>query len=386
MKEPFIEVSPDEHHEDTPKYFHKPLPILILMALVIAGGTTNAVIRKIALVPLKDYSFFLSQLSAISYAFIYSAICYIRYRQGKVTKSMFRISVRPFIIIGIMDALGDILGNVGINQLPGYITPILAKTNILFTALFSYCILGKRLTLGQCMGIVIVITGAIVAILPNITNPKEQESKGNVPVWAACVYILSVAPTALSFVIKERVFRYYQHIDLDIFVVSAYANVFQLLFTFLFFPLSAIPHLGKIPLNQLPSQFTNGFRCYAGISSHDADHCVGAPYAANLYIIINVFYNVAMISLLKSAGALVAFITNTVTFPISTLAFALSWPLLPAVSFSYLVIIGLFVELSGVATYRLSGNILEKWFEKLYSWIRDRQPLEKALLDPADLT
>ena len=45
--------------------------------------------------------------------------------------------------IGFWDSLGDILGNIGTSQLPGYQVPLLAKLNIIFTAIFSKWILKK---------------------------------------------------------------------------------------------------------------------------------------------------------------------------------------------------------------------------------------------------
>ena len=156
----------------------------------------------------------------------------------------------------------------------------------------------------------------------------------------------------MGFVLKEKIFRENAHLNLDVFVVTAYANIIQLIFTFAFLPVSSLPLFGNTPLNELGALFVNGFKCFGGVSPQRADNCFGAPAAPLIYQSVNIIYNISMILLLKYGGALLMFLTNTVTFPLSIIAFAFSWPLLPATPIHLIVLLGLAVEVTGVFIYK----------------------------------
>jgi hypothetical protein len=128
--------------------------------------------------------------------------------------------------------------------------------------------------------------------------------------------------------------------------------VIQLLSSILLIPLAAVPHLGKVPLNQLPEYLLNGAKCFASIATQLDDRCEAAPVATVVYLTLNVIFNISMLILLKRAGALLAFIANTTTFPLVLIVFALPWPLLGPSKLNYLAFISLAVELVGIVVFR----------------------------------
>ena len=142
------------------------------MVSVVTSATANTIIRRITLVPLKKYPYLLSQMQNIVYTIFYSSILYSRYKQhdGTVTIDMLKIPKRPFIWIGFWDCVGDVLGNVGTANLPGYQVPLLAKLNIIFTATFSSWILKKMYTTSQISAMAVVLCGSIITLLPVILN------------------------------------------------------------------------------------------------------------------------------------------------------------------------------------------------------------------------
>lgn len=124
------------------------------------------------------------------------------------------------------------------------------------------------------------------------------------------MYLASVLPSAVSFVVKELVFR--KQPGLSVFAVSFYGSMFELLFTISFLPLSAIPDFGhvlfarqvvlvalvltvllrvvctrlmqsQVPLQDLPEYFVSGVKCWAGTSiaagAVAGDPCFGDPWA-----------------------------------------------------------------------------------------------------------
>lgn len=342
--------------------------LIILMVSVVTTATANTIIRRITLVPLKHYPYLLTQMQGVMYTIFYGSILYSRYKQhdGTVTIDMLRIPKLPFLYIGFWDSLGEVLGNIGTSQLPGYQAPLLAKLNIIFTAIFSNWILKRIYTKSQIGAMGLVLCGSIITLLPvissqmlntnheeNISNNKDKDSSttATTSLFYAIVYICSVAPTALSFVLKEQIFDQHRELKLDIFVVNTYGSIVSLVFTILLLPLAAIPGFGEVSLSDLPSYMQRGFDCFRGINPTIYDDCTGDPLAPMLYFVINVTFNICVLALVKHGGALLTFLTNTVTFPLSTILFTLSWPLLGASTLSVFVIVGLVVELSGIILY-----------------------------------
>eukprot|EP00956_Cyclotella_meneghiniana_P045949 scaffold391920_cov76-Cyclotella_meneghiniana.AAC.1 len=138
------------------------LLIPVLMVSVVTAATANTIIRRITLVPLKSYPYLLTQMQGVMYTIFYSTILWSRFKQndGSVTLDMLTIPKRPFIWIGFWDCLGDILGNVGTGNLPGYQPPLLAKLNIIFTAMFSSWILKRTYNKSQIGAMAVVLCGS----------------------------------------------------------------------------------------------------------------------------------------------------------------------------------------------------------------------------------
>jgi len=300
-------------------------------------------------------------MQGVAYLIFYSSILYSRYKQhdGTVTIEMLKIPKRPFLWIGFWDCVGDILGNLGTAHLPGYQVPLLAKLNIIFTAMFSSCILKKIYSTSQISAMAVVLCGSIITLLPVILNQlfsnddmSENNKDTTTSLFYAVVYVASVAPTALAFVLKEDIFRQHANLNLDVFIVNTYGSIVSLVFTILLLPLAAVPGFGGISLSELPTYMKNGFQCFSGINPTTEDDCRGAPLAPLLYFCINVTYNICILALVKHGGALLTFLTNTITFPLSTILFTLSWPLLGSSTLSGFVIAGLIVELTGVIFYQ----------------------------------
>jgi len=335
----------------------------ILMASVVCAAVSNTIVRRIALVPLKHYPYLLTQMQGLIYALVYGSILFHRYRDGAVTVEMLRISKRPFLWIGFWDSLGDILGNIGTSHLPGYQTPLLAKLNIIFTAVFSNWILKRTYSLSQVGAMAVVLCGSVVSILPSVlgrilvVEGGDGESASTTSsLFYVGVYVASVAPTALAFVLKEEIFECHRHLNLDIFVVNTYGSVVSLAFTILLLPLASVPGIGEVPLRELAAYTRNGLDCFMGNDPTPADDCTGSPLAPLLYFCINVTYNIFILALVKQGGALLTFLTNTVTFPLSTILFTLPWPLLGASTLNRFVILGLAIELSGIVYYQHASS------------------------------
>ncbi|GFY85911.1 CRT (chloroquine-resistance transporter)-like transporter 2 [Actinidia rufa] len=84
--------------------------IIAFSAITVVLAVANRVLYKLALVPMKEYPFFLAQVTTFGYVAIYFSILYMRYRGRIVTDEMMAIPKSPFIMIGILEALGVAAG------------------------------------------------------------------------------------------------------------------------------------------------------------------------------------------------------------------------------------------------------------------------------------
>lgn len=243
------------------------------------------------------------------------------------------------------------------SHLPGYYPPLLAKTNLVFTAVFSWALLHKRYSTFQLSSMLIVICGSVFTLIPTLLSSNESSFSD---LFYAAIYVSSVAPTALAFVLKEQIFRKHDDLNLDIFVVNSFGAVFGLVFSILLLPLASIPGFGKVNFKEIPSYFVDGFSCFTGTDPAPQDDCTGSPLAPFVYMTINLLYNICFLILIKHGGALLTFITNTVTFPIATILFTLPWPLLGSATLNIFIVLGLFVELTGILIYHRASLMAQE--------------------------
>lgn len=357
-----------------------PFALPAIMMSVVATAVSNTILRRIAMVPMERYPLFLTICQTFNYVIVYGSFLAFRIKNDSssssraVTNKMLRIRKLPFLWIGLCDSLGDLLGNAAIGKLPGYQPPLLAKLNIVFTAFFSRSLLGEQYNQRQILSIGVVICGSLVTLIPIVRdalvltsskNNNTDEDIGNdnqsnpfSSLFYIAVYISSVAPTALGFVLKEKVFREYEpSFDLDIFVVNTYTAIGGLLCQTVFFvPLAA---LSGVPYSDISWYMMNGYRCLTNdLRSSDSIHydegCRGSPLAPVLYMSTNILYNICFLMSIKYGGTLLTFITNTVTFPLSTLVFTCGIPLPllgSSVRLNGWIVVGLIVEVTGIVWY-----------------------------------
>lgn len=84
------------------------VPVLVVGGLVF--GVLNRVLYKVALVPLRDYTYFLSQFNTLAYLAVYFAALGTRRRVGLVTDEMLAIPRARLWLVGALDAVGLLIG------------------------------------------------------------------------------------------------------------------------------------------------------------------------------------------------------------------------------------------------------------------------------------
>uniref|UniRef100_A0A0D3HUY6 EamA domain-containing protein n=1 Tax=Oryza barthii TaxID=65489 RepID=A0A0D3HUY6_9ORYZ len=353
-------------------------------AAVVALAVANRVLYKLALVPLKQYPFFLAQLTTFGYVAVYFSILYARYRAGVVTRDMLALPKRRFAAIGLLEALGLAAGMSAGAMLPGPAIPILSQSFLVWQLIFSALLLGRTYSMRQIIGCFLVASGVILAVA---SGANEGQFLSEVKfIWLALMvassafqagasilkvqllsaytlYIISYCSfygfpcTSLKYKVlrQESVFidgaKRLKGRRPDIFVVNSLGSGFQALFVFLLLPL--LSNLKGIKFAELPAYLNGGAECFLNVDDSLID-CGGAPFLPLLFILVNMAFNIALLNLVKMSSALVASLTATSAVPISIYILSLPLPYIPhGAELSSSFILGGVVLLMGLIIYNL---------------------------------
>ncbi|XP_042020883.1 protein CLT2, chloroplastic-like [Salvia splendens] len=332
---------------------NRKLLVLACAAVTVALAIANRVLYKLALVPMKEFPFFLAQLTTFGYVAIYFSTLFTRYKAGIVTDEMLAFPKTPFIVIGLLEALGVVAGMYSGAQLPGPAIPILTQAFLVWQLAFSVLILGRRYSWNRLAGCFLVAAGVVLSVTSG--SEQDQMLSGVGMIWPAMM-ITSTAFQAVASVLKESVF-----IDaatrlkgklLDIFVVNSYGSGFQALFVLLFLPV--LSNLKGIPLPELPAYLKSGAGCFFNIGA-DTTGCDGAPLLPLLYIITNIAFNISALNLLKYSSAVVSSLAVMSSVPISIYILSLPLPYIPGgVTLSPFFVMGSVVLMLGLILYNFS--------------------------------
>ncbi|KAK9096849.1 hypothetical protein Sjap_022346 [Stephania japonica] len=296
-------------------------------AVVVVLAVANRVLYKLALVPMKEYPFFLAQVTTFGYVVIYFSILLMRYFSGIVNDEMLAIPKSRFIVIGILEALGVAAGMSSGAMLPGPAIPILNQTFLVWQLMFSTFILGRKYSFNQVIGCVLVATGVTLAVA---SGSNEGQMLSDIDfIWPALM-IASSAFQAGASILKEFVFidaaRRLKGKQLDIFVVNSFGSAFQALFVLLFLPF--LSNLKGIPFQELPSYMKSGVACLLNIGGN-VTGCGGAPWLPLLFISMNMAFNISLLNLVKISSAVVSSLAATLSVPITIYVLTLPLPYIP---------------------------------------------------------
>jgi drug/metabolite transporter (DMT)-like permease len=356
------------------------------LALLFCGmvfvGLGNKIFSKLMTQPMHNYPFFLSVYSTFiylptSFAYIIPAIIWTKW----ISKEERKIPQKNWAIMGGLDGISGVMSTFAITNLPGSFVILLQQSAIPVSMILSYFLLKTRYKVYQYAGAVVVIGGILVVLGPsfapqahsvtpsgnfsgNGTAPPADSSAptySNIPVWAL-VMMLSCIPMTLSSVYKERVLG---DVECDVVYLNGWIGVWQLLLT-LPMAVPAAPTCG-ITISEIPTNFFDGMKCYAGENSQPSDDCKMSVLLVNVYLMFNIGYNILIIMILKHGSANTLWLALTVMVPLGNIAFTL--PFVPGNRPLELTdIIGLVVIMVGLCSYRFGGAIAEK-----LGWSKEEQ-------------
>ncbi|XP_030528545.1 protein CLT2, chloroplastic isoform X2 [Rhodamnia argentea] len=307
------------------------LAILGSAAVTVAFAVANRVLYKLALVPMKQYPFFLAQVTTFGYVAIYFSILYIRNRVGIVSGEMLALPKWRFVAIGMLEALGVVSGMSAGAMLPGPAIPILSQTFLVWQLTFSTVLLGRKYSFNQIAGCLLVAAGVVVAVA---SGSNSGQSLSGIDFAWPLVMIASSAFQAGASIIKESVFidaaRRLKGKSLDIFVVNSFGSGFQ-----------------------LPLYLKEGAGCFLNIGANTTG-CDGAPWLPLIFVTTNIIFNISLLNLVKMSSAVVASLAVMLSVPISIYVLSRPLPYLPeGVSLSPFFVIGGIILVLGLILYNV---------------------------------
>lgn len=321
-------------------------------AATVALAVMNRVLYKLALVPMKNYPFFLAQVLTFGYVVVYFSILFVRYKAGIVTKEMLALPKSRFMLIGLLEAMGVASGMAAAAMLPGPSIPVLSQSFLVWQLILSVIVLGRKYRANQILGCLLVTTGVILSV---VSGANGGSSLSDVKFFWPAVLMASSACQAGASIIKEFVFidgaKRLEGKRPDIFVVNSFGSGFQALFVLLLLPF--LSNLKGIPLTELPAYVNRGAACFLNVGGNLND-CPGAPLLPLLFITVNMAFNISVLNLVKMSTALVASLTATLAVPLSIYVLSLPLPYMPGgTSLSTSFLVGAAVLVLGLLLYNL---------------------------------
>uniref|UniRef100_A0A7S2NY31 EamA domain-containing protein n=1 Tax=Zooxanthella nutricula TaxID=1333877 RepID=A0A7S2NY31_9DINO len=321
-------------------------------------GCANNISKQIAAQPLKRYTYMLSLATAAANVPIYGAVLFALVKSGAVPRYQFEFVWRArrglpcivfFAIAAFGDTLGDVITILCTPYVSGPINSLTSNCTTIWIAALATCILGSRYSVSQCLGLVCVLVAVILGILPSF----DSKGAGETNPFFAVVLSVDCIFYAVSFIIKEIVFRRYdrwaestgQNEDgrgsgLHIFMMNTHLALFEFPLTLLVVPLNEA--FGQTNGEGIVSYMGEAFTCvFGGTDASCGQDSHGGQFAGlcvAVYVVFNILWNVSILLSVKHTGALATFVALKAIFPVSTLLFAyVDWPLLGKSDVSWLV-------------------------------------------------
>ncbi|KAF5803471.1 putative chloroquine-resistance transporter [Helianthus annuus] len=292
-------------------------------------GVGNRVLYKLALVPLKQYPFFLAQLATFGYVVVYFCILHFRHRAGIVTDEMLSIPKAPLLAVGLVEAISAACGMAAGAVLSGAAIPILSQSFLVWQIILSYLFLGRRYKFNQLLGCFLVAVGVVVTVASGSSAGSLMEAG----LFWSLLMIVSFLFQAADTILKEVIFldaaKKLKGGSVDLFVINSYGSAFQAIFICLLLPF--LSRLWGIPFRQLPNYLSDGAACFLNMGTISSG-CEGAPLLPVLFCMVNMGYNISLLHLIKISSGVVSSLASTVSVPISVFVFTLPLPYLGVAS------------------------------------------------------
>ncbi|XP_078178822.1 CRT (chloroquine-resistance transporter)-like transporter 1 isoform X3 [Carex rostrata] len=202
--------------------------IAIAASATVVLGTANRVLHKLALVPLKEYPFFLAQFATFGYVVVYFSILYIRQKAGLVTDEMLSLPQTPFLAVGLLEALAAASGMAAAAVLSGASIPILSQTFLVWQLLLSAIFLRRRYRFNQILGCFLVTAGVVITVASGSGANASLKGAGIFwPLLMISSFLFQAADTVLKEIIFLDARKRLKGGSVDLFVINSFGSAYQ---------------------------------------------------------------------------------------------------------------------------------------------------------------
>lgn len=340
--------------------------LLIYSVFLLLSAVGNSIFFKKMTNKFPNYPYFLSQITTVVYVPVFwSIVVWTRIFTRKITPQMMKFPKYKFFVMGALDALAGIFMLFGGVHTSGSTQALLLQAVIPITMFLSYILLKERYKSLQYLGAFVIVVGLGFVLVP---QSLAKDSSGDNQLLFNLIFLASDIPQAFSSVYKEIAFTE----EMDVNYLQAWVAVWQVVFGLILCPINSLKFLGDnyMPISQIPNALVNGFKCMAGINSivndcwteisipgiPQCDSCQNAWIPLLVYMTFNVLYNIAIVLVIKNAGANLLYFVMTLRLPLVQLAFSLSFINSPPDTFKWYAIVGLIFILTGLVVYRFASK------------------------------
>lgn len=229
--------------QNTPKW------MISFLVLSIFAASANSLLFKAALnafsSPTTNYGFFVSQFSLLLYivqAALVSLV--VGWRNPQTITEAYNTPHSIFVIMGGLDSGSSTLGAIAGAYCPGEMQTLLNQLVIPLTMIGALLFLGSHFAGYQVWGSGLILFGAGFAssgYFFHHQDPGDIGGHGMGLSAAITLYVVSVIPSALSNIYKEKMMK---ALDMNEVHTSTIVSFWQVIIGFAFLPLMALPALG----------------------------------------------------------------------------------------------------------------------------------------------
>uniref|UniRef100_N1R4X0 Uncharacterized protein n=1 Tax=Aegilops tauschii TaxID=37682 RepID=N1R4X0_AEGTA len=228
---------------------------------------------------------------------------------GHVTDEMLSLPQKPFILIGLLEALAAAAGMSAGAILSGASIPILSQTYLVWQLVLSAIFLKRRYRLNEITGCFLVTVGVVITVASGTGAGASLQSTGILwPLLMIISFFLQAADTVLKEIIFIDAAKNLKGGSVDLFVVNSYGSAYQAIFMCLLLPF--LSKLWGIPFHLLPTYIRDGAACFLNMGSLSAG-CEGAPLLPLLFVLVNMGFNISLLHLLKISSAVASCLAST---------------------------------------------------------------------------
>ena len=281
--------------------------ILVFMSILLIFVTPLDYILYIRWIDtMKMYNWYASSFIFPLFGIVIFFMSTLYYKYKGTLTSENKIGQKPLMLMGIMDGLSSLLGCLATPYLSVIIMTILDKLSLPFLMILSIIFLKTIYYKNHYLASFLTIYAICISYIPNFDSDQKDNTW-----WATLLYILSIFPSTISFILKQK---YLSKKEINVYWVNLYVCIYQFIFGMFMFPIMLIPFGKKgenyVPLSEISDYFNHATLCQF------TNRRKNSLLYLSLYQIISFIINVLMLYIIQYGSSTYYVIINSLKIPI----------------------------------------------------------------------